>query len=108
MNRAFRIRCTGCGYCMPCPQGVNIPGCFGAYNASFAVGWVEGMKQFTTSTAVTSAKRSGPSLCIGCGSCEKRCPQHIPIIESLGQVKKRLEPWWYRAATTVFRRAMGR
>ena len=108
MNRAFRIRCTGCGYCMPCPRGVNIPGCFGAYNASFAVGWVEGMKQFTTSTAVTSSKRSGPSLCVGCGRCEKHCPQHIPIIESLGWVKRRLEPWWYRGATAAFRRAMGR
>jgi predicted aldo/keto reductase-like oxidoreductase len=107
MNRAFRIRCTGCGYCMPCPRGVNIPGCFGAYNASFAVGWVEGMKQFTTSTAITSARRSGPSLCVRCGGCEGRCPQHIPIIESLGRVKRRLEPWWYRGAAAVFRRVMG-
>jgi predicted aldo/keto reductase-like oxidoreductase len=108
MNRAFRIRCTGCGYCMPCPRGVNIPGCFGAYNASFAVGWVEGMKQFTTSTAVTSARRSGPSLCVACGRCEEHCPQHIPVIKSLGQVKRRLEPWWYRGATAVFRKVMGR
>ncbi|MDR1899519.1 MAG: aldo/keto reductase [Treponema sp.] len=107
INRAFRVRCTGCGYCMPCPRGVNIPGCFGAYNASFAIGWVEGMKQFTTSTAVTSARRSGPGLCVECGKCEERCPQHIPIITSLKSVGRRMEPLWYRGAMAVFRRVTG-
>ena len=33
-EQSNRVPCTGCNYCMPCPQGINIPGCFSAYNAS--------------------------------------------------------------------------
>lgn len=40
---ANRVPCTGCNYCMPCPHGINIPGCFSAYNASFAHGWFTGV-----------------------------------------------------------------
>jgi hypothetical protein len=31
-NRLMKVGCTGCGYCMPCPAGVDIPGCFSSYN----------------------------------------------------------------------------
>jgi predicted aldo/keto reductase-like oxidoreductase len=64
VNRAYKIRCTGCSYCMPCPQGVNIPGCFSTYNTSYAIGWVEGMKQFVTSTGLTTERSASPSLCV--------------------------------------------
>ena len=30
-EKSNRVPCTGCGYCMPCPKGINIPGCFAAY-----------------------------------------------------------------------------
>ena len=38
--------CRGCGYCMPCPKGINIPGCFAAYNASYAHSWFTGLSQY--------------------------------------------------------------
>jgi predicted aldo/keto reductase-like oxidoreductase len=106
-NAAYKVRCTGCGYCMPCPQNVNIPGCFAAYNTSFAMGWLMGMQQYATSTSVTSERTSGPGRCIGCGQCESHCPQHIPIIASLKQVRKRMEPLPIRGIFALARKFLG-
>ncbi|MDR2434592.1 MAG: aldo/keto reductase [Treponema sp.] len=108
VNRACRIRCTGCNYCMPCPRGVNIPGCFAAYNTSFSIGYVAGMQQFVTSTALTSERGSGPGLCVKCGKCESHCPQRLPIIESLGLVRGRMEPFWLRLGGVVARGFLGK
>jgi predicted aldo/keto reductase-like oxidoreductase len=108
MNRACRIPCTGCNYCMPCPRGVNIPGCFSAYNTSFSLGYVAGMQQFVTSTAVTSERNSSPGLCVKCGLCEQHCPQHLPVIKHLEEVRKRMEPLWFRAFARVVRAFLGK
>jgi predicted aldo/keto reductase-like oxidoreductase len=97
-----KVGCTGCNYCMPCPQGVSIPACFTAYNLSYAVGLVSGVQLYVTSTGGDSEGRGqGASSCIKCGACEKKCPQHIPIIDSLEAVQKRLEPWWLKAVLKV-------
>jgi predicted aldo/keto reductase-like oxidoreductase len=108
VNRAYRIRCTGCNYCMPCPRGVNIPGCFAAYNASYAIGFVAGMQQFITSTALTSERSGSPGLCVKCGKCESHCPQHLPVIKSLEQVRRRMEPFWLRIAGAGARAFLGK
>jgi predicted aldo/keto reductase-like oxidoreductase len=108
INRGYRIRCTGCNYCMPCPKGVNIPGCFSAYNASFSLGFVAGMQQFVTSTAVTSDRSSSPGLCVKCGICEGHCPQHLPVIKHLEEVRKRLEPLWFRVIIRIVRAFLGK
>ncbi len=107
-NKSYKIRCTGCNYCMPCPRGVNIPSCFAAYNTSFSLGFSAGMQQYTTSTGATSIKPSGAGLCVQCGKCETHCPQRLPIRESLKAVRNRMEPWWYRAGVGIFRRVTGR
>jgi len=96
VNRACKVRCTGCNYCMPCPKGVNIPGSFSAYNMRYSLGYVEGMKQFITSIGLLSEKGSGPSMCVKCGKCESHCPQSISIIKELAIVQRRMEPWWIR------------
>jgi predicted aldo/keto reductase-like oxidoreductase len=106
-NASYRVHCTGCGYCMPCPHNVNIPGCFAAYNTSFSMGWAAGMQQYMTSAAFTSAQSFGAGNCAACGRCEGHCPQKIPIIESLKQVRKRLEPLYIRAAIAVLRKFLG-
>ena len=98
-----KIPCTGCGYCLPCPQGVNIPGCFAAYNSSYAMGRVVGFTQYITGTAANRAQNQLASRCIGCGKCESHCPQHIEIRKSLGDVKKRMEPFYFKAAMAVMR-----
>jgi len=96
VNRACKIRCTGCNYCMPCPAGVNIPGCFSSYNAVYSMGYVEGMKQFVTSTGFTSERGSSPGLCVKCGKCETHCPQKIPIMKELVTVQRRMEPFFIK------------
>jgi predicted aldo/keto reductase-like oxidoreductase len=108
LNRGRQIGCTGCNYCMPCPKGVNIPGSFAAYNVSYSIGYVEGMKQFVTSTALTSEQSNSPGLCVKCGACEKHCPQHLPIIKNLEQVRKRMEPLWFRLLGRIVRAFLGK
>ncbi|MDR0411858.1 MAG: aldo/keto reductase [Treponema sp.] len=104
LNASYKIHCTGCNYCMPCPKGVNIPGCFAAYNAVFAMGFVQGMQQFVTSTTPTSPKRASPGQCVKCGACERHCPQHLPIIKDLQIVRRKMEPGWFRLGIAIARK----
>ena len=108
VNRACKIRCTGCNYCMPCPAGVNIPGSFASYNMSFSMGYVAGMHQFITSSGFTSEKGSSPSLCVKCGKCETHCPQNISIMKELVNVRKKMEPWLVRFIGVCVRAFLGK
>jgi predicted aldo/keto reductase-like oxidoreductase len=103
-NGAYKIQCTGCNYCMPCPKGINIPGCFAAYNTSFVQNFVTGIQQYITSTAAISKKPYSPRLCVECGKCESRCPQHLLIRKSLKQVAGRMESLPIRFALSIARR----
>lgn len=105
---SYRIRCTACSYCMPCPSNVNIPGCFAAYNTSYTIGYLTGVKTYIMNTGITSDKMSGPSLCTACGSCERHCPQNIPVIASLKAARGRLEPFWFRLGVTLVRAFLGK
>lgn len=91
-ERANRVPCTGCGYCMPCPHGVNIPGAFAAYNASYAHSWFTGMQQYFTASAVRTDSPRLVSNCVGCGACKRHCPQQIDIPVRLCDVRRRLQP----------------
>jgi predicted aldo/keto reductase-like oxidoreductase len=90
-DASYKIHCTGCNYCMPCPKGVNIPDSFASYNTSFSQNFVTGMKQYITSIAAVGKKPSSPRLCVDCGRCEGHCPQHLPIRKSQKQVAGRME-----------------
>jgi predicted aldo/keto reductase-like oxidoreductase len=98
---AYKIPCTGCNYCMPCPQNVNIPGCFAAYNASYANGFVTGLTQYITSTAANRGQNYTARHCVKCGKCERHCPQQIEITKALGAVARRMEPFWFGAAIRI-------
>ena len=88
--RDEKVPCTGCGYCMPCPQGVDIPTCFRAYNIKASEGWFEGLKTYIMTTSLREHPTNA-SRCIKCGKCERHCPQSIAIREELQNVTKALE-----------------
>ena len=103
IEATYKVPCTGCNYCMPCPHNVNIPACFTAYNVSYATGLVTGITLYVTSTGLmNSEKNTAVSKCKECGTCEKKCPQQIPIAKSLKKVRKKMEPFWLKAALAVY------
>lgn len=102
-QESFRVPCTGCNYCMPCPQGLSIPSLFAAYNESYSLGWYTGFFQYMLSIGVTSGDPRLASNCIGCGACVKKCPQHIEIPDRLEDVRRRLEPPGMKGALRLAR-----
>lgn len=83
------VPCTKCGYCLPCPTGVNIPGNFELFNqAALLQGNSAGLaKALYDSMAATERA----AACSECGECEEQCPQHIPIREELKKVHDRFK-----------------
>ena len=97
INANMKVGCTGCRYCMPCPHGVDIPGTFAAYNRSASDGRLQGMYEYAMCTALRK-ESTAASNCVGCGLCEKHCPQHIPIRQELLNARKTLEGPLYKIA----------
>jgi predicted aldo/keto reductase-like oxidoreductase len=77
------IPCTRCGYCMPCPNGVNIPGNFDYFNYAHLFDDIPGGK-FKYSVFLSEDQRS--SSCIECHECEEKCPQKIAISDWMPKV----------------------
>lgn len=100
INSKMKVGCTGCGYCMPCPKGVDIPGTFAAYNRRFQEGIFAGLKEYFMCTAARK-NSTAASNCIGCGKCEQHCPQGIPIREHLKDAQKELEIPVYKLGRKV-------
>ena len=90
INSKMKVGCTGCGYCMPCPKGVDIPGTFAAYNRRYSEGKRAALTEYFMCTAMRK-NSSAASNCIECGKCEKHCPQHIEIRKELKNARKELE-----------------
>ena len=102
INARIRVGCTGCAYCMPCPQGVDIPGVFSCYNKLSTEGRTSGLRDFVQSVAMRRDPVF-PSQCVACGRCEKHCPQHLPIIQELKKADKALRPLWVRGVIGIGR-----
>lgn len=94
---SYKVHCTGCHYCMPCPAGVNIPGCFSAYNARSAVDKNTGRMQYLMTTLMGN-NPSYASLCKKCGKCEAHCPQHLEIRKELENVSAEMEGVMFKGA----------
>ncbi|MCX5786713.1 MAG: aldo/keto reductase [Elusimicrobia bacterium] len=82
------VPCTRCGYCMPCPNGVNIPFNFELYNAAEIYEDVKAAR-FRYMRFMDECERA--KTCVGCRACVEKCPQKIPISEWMPKVAGTLE-----------------
>ena len=103
-----KVGCTGCRYCMPCPQGVDIPGTFHNWNLMY-IEKKKGPVRFEYARNVGMQKDPAfASQCIGCGKCEQHCPQHIQIRAMLKKADKDLRPLPYKIGIAAARKFMKR
>ncbi len=105
LNEKIKIPCTGCGYCMPCPQGVDIPTCFSCYNDREIEGKIKSGINYIMQTSL-KAKPHNASLCSKCGKCEAHCPQNIKIRDELTKVSKAMEGLFYKPVRLIAKRFM--
>jgi uncharacterized protein len=90
--RLMKVGCTGCGYCMPCPAGVDIPGCFALYNTHHLFPRDRAVKfVYLGRHGGILGDRSYAGLCRQCGKCEKICPQHLPVPLLMKKVSSEME-----------------
>lgn len=79
--------CTGCGYCKPCPEGIDIGAALHHYNLYKIFGLVEPAKM-----RFASARRNNTALeierCAECGECESKCPNSLPVREMLKEQQR--------------------
>jgi predicted aldo/keto reductase-like oxidoreductase len=81
---------------MPCPEGVDIPGCFENYNDKY-IGRTRGVNSpmfqymITIGGMMSQGKSGYASQCKSCNKCVKACPQHIPIPKRLKEVAGEFE-----------------
>ena len=102
INSKMKVGCTGCGYCIPCPKNVDIPGTFAAYNRRYTESKFWGFAEYVMCTALRKTSTAA-SNCIECGKCEKHCPQHIEIRKHLKEAQRDLEGPIYKLARKVGR-----
>lgn len=82
INPDFDALCTGCGYCLPCPVDIRIPAFMDTYNQIL-------LNPGTAASRLKFHWRLPAEMaadCTACGACEKRCTQHLPIIERLKEL----------------------
>lgn len=100
IKRTEKVGCTGCRYCMPCPKGIDIPGIFRSWNLMYSESRFSGRYDYAQNTGLRK-ESAFASTCIGCGKCEKHCPQNIPIRELLKKADKEVSPWYMKAGITL-------
>jgi predicted aldo/keto reductase-like oxidoreductase len=76
------VSCTGCKYCMPCPNGVDIPRVFEFYNEALIYNTAAQQRRMYTGGRAIKAEERGDQ-CIKCGICLEKCPQKLQIPELL-------------------------
>ena len=93
-RKLMTIPCTGCKYCMPCPSGVDIPGCFELYNSINifkGLGEYDAQYMYLIHHMGILGNRTSASLCTDCENCKKHCPQHIDIPNKMKDVEAQFE-----------------
>ena len=102
INGKMKVGCTGCGYCMPCPQGVDIPALFRCYNHMYTEGKYNGRREYWQTVSLRKEKPFARQ-CVGCGKCERHCPQGIAIREQIRIADRELRPLPWRIVGDISR-----
>ena len=84
-NRLIKYSCTGCQYCMPCPQKLEIPKLITYLNDWNAYEQNPSTK-FEYTTWIPDGRHA--SDCIGCKACEEKCPQKLPIAQAMKEAEE--------------------
>ncbi|MEN6329043.1 MAG: aldo/keto reductase [Methanobacteriaceae archaeon] len=84
----MHVGCTACGYCMPCPAGVDIPLNLNLLNDVYMY---ENLEKPAGNYSFLSAKKMSASFCTDCRECEEKCTQEIPIREYLKEAARTFE-----------------
>lgn len=100
INKKMKIGCTGCGYCVPCPKQVDIPGIFAAYNRRFTESKFRSLQDYFMCTTLRE-NSTAASNCIECGKCKRHCPQNINIPKELKTVQNEMEGIVYKIARSI-------
>ncbi len=106
MREKTKIPCTACGYCMPCPAGVDIPGCFSCYNEKYLLNDRSMRWKYMQTLGAMSVKPANASQCVECGKCETHCPQNIAIRSQLKVVSREMEGILYKPMLGIVRKVL--
>ena len=106
MLEKTKVQCTSCGYCMPCPAGVDIPGCFSHYNDMYLMEDKSAKFKYMRNLGAMAVKPSNASQCKNCGKCESHCPQKIDIRNQLKTVSHEMEGVLYKPIVGIIRKIL--
>lgn len=84
----IHVGCTGCGYCTPCPHGVDIPLNLSLLNDLYIY---QNMEKPAGNYKFLKAKKGSASFCTECGECEEKCTQNISIQKYLKETADTFE-----------------
>jgi predicted aldo/keto reductase-like oxidoreductase len=107
----MKTACTGCRYCLPCPSGVDIPGCFEIYDNFYLSGNESEAKLMYAAKPGGIIRGDVPgyaSQCVQCGQCVEKCPQHLDIPSLLETVKEKFEGKDLRGWKIIAKKTFGK
>jgi predicted aldo/keto reductase-like oxidoreductase len=84
-NELIKVQCTACGYCMPCPTGVDIPRNFAILNEASMYNEYDSQSHIYNNDLTLKQRAVS---CVECGKCETLCPQHLEIRKHLKEVNE--------------------
>jgi predicted aldo/keto reductase-like oxidoreductase len=84
-KRRLKADCTGCGYCLPCPTGVEIPKNLSFLNQYYLFDGDETKERCRYFYNIQINEEERAVNCVACGQCEEKCPQHLDIPGFLSQ-----------------------
>jgi len=107
ITKNIKVPCTQCRYCMPCPSGVEIPGCFISYNEKYSYRTKNPTIVYVQNTNSFGSKPGNAAKCTNCGICVAKCPQSIDIPKELNVIRKEMETPVFKFISSVGKIVLG-